>query len=369
MDNTKVEKIKSIIADGDTVIVYGAGLMAKSLKTCIADRPFNFRVSCYVVRSEEGNPKEIEGVPVISLKNAYKYKNKKILVALHEKHLYSAMKELREHGFLNTIPVSFDCDLWSDIRKIYIENAAEASGLCFKELESETLGLLHLYVAHSIYDKPLIENISYNNYEIPIQVGRALSGKQICEVTDATGDNISDKNRKYSELTALYWIWKHDKSKYSGLSHYRRKFCISNSQVENLEASDIDVVMTVPVLNINTVKRQYALDHCKADWVTMINAISELSPQYLNTAKQVQDGTWYYAYNMFISRKEILDKYCEWLFPILKYCEERIGDKEDSYQNRYVGFLSERLQTIYFKHNESHYKTVIGEKHFFETER
>ena len=27
-------------------------------------------------------------------------------------------------------------------------------------------------------------------------------------IGDDTGDNISDKNREYCELTGIYWIWK-----------------------------------------------------------------------------------------------------------------------------------------------------------------
>ena len=65
---------------------------------------------------------------------------------------------------------------------------------------------------------------------LPVHVG--AEGKKAADgsdldlgyVKDNTGDNISDKNPHYSELTGLYWAWKHISSRYVGLVHYRRYF-------------------------------------------------------------------------------------------------------------------------------------------------
>lgn len=75
----------------------------------------------------------------------------------------------------------------------------------------------------------------------PIHLGRALAteaskdGSMSKEdyqwmldnmIGDDTGENISEENRKYCELTALYWAWKnYDKlgnPDYIGFMHYRR---------------------------------------------------------------------------------------------------------------------------------------------------
>lgn len=96
----------------------------------------------------------------------------------------------------------------------------------------------------------------------------------------------------------------------------------------------------------------------------MLEAIGKLTPDYVEAADMVQNGRFYSGYNMLVARKRILDRYCEWLFPILAYCEQNCQKKEDRYQNRYIGFLAERLLSIYFTYHKKDYKIVYGRKHF-----
>jgi len=74
-----------------------------------------------------------------------------------------------------------------------------------------------IIAAHKKYKMP--EDGMY----IPMQVGS--QGKpDICYIRDNTGDNISDKNKNFCELTGMYWLWKNDNSNVKGLVHYRRYF-------------------------------------------------------------------------------------------------------------------------------------------------
>lgn len=355
------------IQGAEELVIYGAGMMGKALKKCLTEEPYNKRISGFLVGSMNDNPDKIDGIPVFDIVHAKQYKNSMVLVALHEKHIDGAVASLQEAGFVDIVPISFDSDSWSDIRGNWFRLNKMKEDRVYTSLEEILQPDLHVYVVHSAYDRKLKEEIAYRNYEIPIQVGAALTEQKIFPVRDNIGENISDKNRQYCELTGLYWIWKHDCSKYVGMCHYRRKFMIEESQVERLIASSIDIVVTVPVLNFVSVRGQYCRDHEEKDWDIMLEAIKILHPEYVAAAQKVQDGIYYYAYNMFIARKEIFDKYCEWLFSILFYCEDKIGVKEDTYQNRYVGFLAERLLTVYLEHNKQ-YKLAIAKKHFIENE-
>ena len=68
----------------------------------------------------------------------------------------------------------------------------------------------------------------------PIHVGSKNSKVQLPGlVRDDEGDNISEKNPNYCEMTAQYWAWKHSDAEYIGLCHYRRFLCLSEKQFTN----------------------------------------------------------------------------------------------------------------------------------------
>lgn len=380
--NELTDRLRTI----DEVTIYGAGTMGKAVKTCLEGVPYQIRIKSFLVESMKDNPEVIDDIPVIDIGHADKYKHSLVLVALHERHMGRALGRLQEEGFSDVVPVSFDSDVWSDIRGNwfwYRQSAAEVpytgleegwgnrlqffngkKGKCLRASAGEAENCIHIYVANSAADRPLAEDADIRDFEVPIQVGAALTDKVIAPLQDNTGFHISEKNRKYCELTALYWIWKNGRSRYTGLCHYRRRFILDEDTVSGLVNSDIDVVLTVPILNFPSVRQQYCADHVRQDWDIMLEAVRLMWPEYMETAEKIQSGIYYFAYNMFIARKEILDRFCEWLFPVLFYCEEKIGDKEDSYQNRYIGFLAERLLTIFFVHNMGKYKIAIARKHF-----
>ena len=71
-------------------------------------------------------------------------------------------------------------------------------------------------------------SIISNDVFLPIQVGRALNGNQLPIQGDDEGDNISNLNGIFCELTGLYWAWKNFDADYIGLCHYRRFFSFTS---------------------------------------------------------------------------------------------------------------------------------------------
>lgn len=199
---------------------------------------------------------------------------------------------------------------------------------------------------------------------IPVEVGAALNSRNLGYVKDNDGENISSLNSKFSELTALYWGWKNVDSNYLGISHYRRHFSIKGSKSKNKE-DRIKAVLTqeelVEILNnydgIVPKKRNYYIETLYSHYKNTLyietldtagEVIGDMFPNYIDSFNKLKTTTKGYMFNMMVLEKTIMDRYLNWLFPILFEVENRIGHKEYSaFHNRYPGRVSELLFNVW----------------------
>ncbi|MBR2027910.1 MAG: DUF4422 domain-containing protein [Oscillospiraceae bacterium] len=209
---------------------------------------------------------------------------------------------------------------------------------------------------------------------MPLQAGRAICSAEIDGVAgDNTGDNISEKNKNYCELTCLYWAWKNLDADYVGLCHYRRHFAMrrggdkwaniadSNFLENKLLAYDA-VLPKKRNYFIETTYQQYVHAHNKQDLDKTEEILSEVYPQYMPAYKRVMDDTKGHRFNMMIMKKDIFDSYCEWLFDILFRLEEKLDISGYSdYDKRVFGFVSERLLDVWLETAESQMKIKYTE--------
>ena len=207
---------------------------------------------------------------------------------------------------------------------------------------------------------------------VPIHCGRAIydpakddgSGDFLPELGDDTGDNISEKNRFFCELTGMYWIWKNDHdSDIVGLNHYSRIF--HNSEEDNrpitrdvilAKLEEYDFIVTGSTYKYDhdleyasefSAYRGYAGCHVKRDFDYVLEACSLLFPElYDRIYYEVMNSCEMNICNIMVCRKKLFDEYCSFLFPVLFELEKRVDIQKDysnDYQRRAAGFVAERL--------------------------
>ncbi|TPF92101.1 DUF4422 domain-containing protein [Bifidobacterium sp. UTBIF-78] len=230
----------------------------------------------------------------------------------------------------------------------------------------------------------------------PIQVGAVTAANRFPDMLhDDQGDNISDRNPRYCELTAQYWAWKNVDAEYYGFCHYRRYFDFSETpHEENIYGEIMDDyiddhaireyrlddasmaaaikgydVITTPFSNLTAFVRKNGTPkgmwHAAPklhdrDLRACYDILCRMHPDYKQDADAFLAGKTSCFCNMFIMRKRIFFDYCEWLFPILQRFEEVTGTMAYSKEAlRTPGHLSERLLNIYLLH---HRRTNAGWK-------
>ncbi len=205
---------------------------------------------------------------------------------------------------------------------------------------------------------------------LPIHVG-AEGKESIGYQGDNIGENISDRNSQFSELTGLYWGWKNLDAEYWGLAHYRRHFKGKNSSKDPyaniITSKEVDELLNDADI-IVTKKRRYYIESTYSHYVhtlheetlnTTRDVIEQLYPEYLTSFDTCMKHTYMHAFNMFIMRKDLLDEYCQWLFGVLFEVTDRLKDREYSaFHNRYPGRLSELLLDVWLEYKGYAYKEV-----------
>ena len=205
---------------------------------------------------------------------------------------------------------------------------------------------------------------------LPVQVGAAGAANDLGYARDNTGDNISNKNKNYCELTGLYWAWKNLSADYIGLAHYRRHFTLrKGSDKTNLPITGEELI---PLLEnydvllprkrnyfIDTTYDQYVHAHHKEDLDTTEAILKERYPEYLDAYNKAMKSTSGHRFNMFVMKKYVFDKYCTWLFDVLFELENRLDISEYSnYDARVYGFVGERLLDVWMMTNMVNSKDI-----------
>lgn len=186
---------------------------------------------------------------------------------------------------------------------------------------------IKIYIAGSSKNKFLITSDCYEPYFVDVK---------------RDGDYIDDLNPWYCELTALYNIWKHSTAEIVGLDHYRRyfvkdKYILSADEAKNILKTHNIIMYKWPhesAFQAMTGAGKGAELQLALDLVKEMHG-KEMHDFFENSMKQ--QGV--YEGNMFVCRKELIDEYCEFLFPLLA----RFDEIHKFRINRIDGYIAEYL--------------------------
>lgn len=353
--------------------IFGAHSRGRTLAEYLREIRKGEKLLAFLVDNDEANPDEIDGLPVIRLANADEVgleKDAVVYLGIKGVGHGAVTARLRKIGFSEIVPVTVDLDI--ELRNEYMEKKFSAEKKPFEKIGDLTaVGSAKasgcIYVVRSIYDKQYSDDryVSLPEEKL-IQVGAALTEERIseCSFRDDAGENISEKNRQYCEETALYWIWKNAREDLIGLVHYRRHFLLPSDWQLRMEKHGIDVILPTPLYLPDSIGENFCFRHEASNWEYLMGFLKARNYEEYLSAKEYYSGNIFCPCNMFIMRREVLNRYCSWLFPILFALEKNGGVLENTYQNRYPAFIAERLLSWYFEAHREEYHIVYSDKNF-----
>lgn len=165
-------------------------------------------------------------------------------------------------------------------------------------------------------------------------------------------DNISEKSCYYGELTGHYWVWKNLLHKldteYVGFFHFNRflDFNISNTNNIPFNETNIfefknlfekyteenmincikqyDIIVPQKFVSPKNIYELYLDSSPKEEFDLAVNILKSTYPEYADSSEEILYGNELYACLIFIMRKELIEKYMEWIFSIFNKLEKQI---------------------------------------------
>ncbi len=221
----------------------------------------------------------------------------------------------------------------------------------------------------------------------PMQLGHAVAKTDLGMRGDDTGDNISARNRFYSEDTALWWLWKNSKAKVKGCMHYRRLLDLKNPGRPDYDVALEDIrdtreflvkdmgldseninrlLKTADILTANsldvgkwsapTVEGQFKSVHVPFHWDIAMDIVKRDFPDVYPTALRVSGGNMGHFHNLVIMKADLFDAMCEFCFHITETMSHMIDETRPEFNDnwrataRYLSFVWERMCGVYLEY-------------------
>lgn len=165
----------------------------------------------------------------------------------------------------------------------------------------------------------------------------------------------------YGTLTGLYWLWKNTNYPYVGFSLADSVLDISVEELTEFLANSYDILAIKPQACNCPLQENYRTLYYGYDFRMMLSVLKKHAPTYYTFAKEKWLSTNDFIPPTCIVKKEVLRKFCAWLFPILEQCHKHLPSKYSAYQNRFLEHLAYYLFMLYIKYNKEKLKINYSE--------
>lgn len=334
-----------LLSNTKAFCIYGAQVVAYGAYRAILEL-LGRKPECFAVTRLEGNPAEIDGVPVRTPETLDR--DWLVIVGVTELLQEEVVSGLRARGFQNLFVLTQ--------REEHLLMSAYFRRIGRFPLAEETARNLApdlaLYEVRNHRDQPLKTRPALREFERTIQAGAALSEKRVADLTDDTGVNISAKNKQYCEMSATYWVWKNTSHAWTGIEHYRRHLLVTPEML----GGGVDAVLPLPYLcwpNTMTQFRRFVSEDVQR---ALFQALKALHPQEYGRYEEILFGPYQYTYNILCARRPVFEDYCQWFFEITEYMETLSDEVPEIGSTRALSYVAEVLTNLYFMDNEKNWK-------------
>jgi len=347
------------------LVIYGAQGIALGAYNAIKEIHSEINVLCFLVTAMDNNALMLGGIPVKKINDFVAGMSKEeknhieVFIATPENVMDDIIENLRNVGLHNFIKL--DSMRWARMQEMAFTKNGKYMPLVTYPYGVHMPDIKIFKMVHH-KDKELKTEYVDQDYVTRLQVGAAFADKTVAELKDNTQDNISEKNGNYSELTGLYWLWRNHiqagkkDNRYVGLSHYRRFFELSDDDLKKMQDNDIDVVLPYPMPYEPNIEEHHERYLTNQEWSGVLQALEELEPKCVKGFQEILSQKYLYNYNIILAKSEVMYNYCTWLFRLL-FRIEKINDLDGlKVPNRYIGYVGETLETLYFMYNKDKLK-------------
>ncbi len=343
--------IQDILETNKVFYIYGAQVVAYGAYTAIRHL-WQKKPVCFLVSSLKDNPRQIDGIEIRTPDTIPK--DALIIVCVTELLQSEIVTSLKEKEFGNLFLLT------QHEEHLLMAKYFTSLGK-FPVAERQDIPLpvdLAIYEVRNHRDKLLSSRPPLDVFEHTIQAGAEITEARIALILDNIGENISERNRQYCEMTATYWVWKNTHHAWKGIEHYRRHLLVKPDML----TEDVDAILPLPYICYPNTLAQFRRFVSEEVLQALLQALKDLHPDEYEAYLAILRGQYQYTYNLVCAREDVFDDYCTWFFHITEYMENMADFVPEIGNTRALSYVAEVLTNLYFMSHHDRWQIRHAEK-------